>query len=475
MEEKENLYLGCLNRSSEMLRAALAAKADAEAGGKGKGVSGRGDGETFPGEEEVLRRVASLVAGPALGEFLLWLLGDALGRGKERLYFLSRDGYLMYRGASLLCRVCGLPLECRYLSCSRYSLRLPLFHLDHREALSFLCRDAIGLTSSRLLLRAGLTAEEAAALEKELSFPWSGEERLPRKALPLIRGRLEQSEAFLSLMDRRSRAALSPLVGYLGQEGLLEAASDALADSGWMGTTQMSLGKTLALMGRKSHLEGYYWGLYDLPDGARRRDYRCYYFSPERGLGRRARFSSSLFETLFTAPHGMTLGYRERRGIFLPVYGSQSGERRRAARIMEKGTLAYVEALGSRLDRRDFFRPLKRETEGKIVERLLEALMGSPSREEAAALGALPFSDDVLAVGEKPLAAEEERRAKTFAAAAGLLADIREKAWYPGSAALADCGRRAAAGKRAFLALQYLRQGKIFLKYRRRRIRGWVL
>ena len=41
------------------------------------------------------------VLAPSLGSFTQWLLQGALTGGKERLYFLARDGYLMYQAAGI--------------------------------------------------------------------------------------------------------------------------------------------------------------------------------------------------------------------------------------------------------------------------------------------------------------------------------------------------------------------------------------
>ena len=101
----------------------------------------------FPPDDPVA--VASAcVLGPALGSFTQWLLANAMARGVRRLYFLARDGYLMRQAGEILCQTLGLPVDCRYLYCSRYALRLPNFHRDQNQALDFLCRDATGITSS---------------------------------------------------------------------------------------------------------------------------------------------------------------------------------------------------------------------------------------------------------------------------------------------------------------------------------------
>ena len=56
------------------------------------------------------------------------------------------------------------------------------------------------------------------------------------------------------------------------------------------------------------------------PKGVRREDYHCYYFSPEAGLRKKVYFSNSLFESIFSAPQGMTTGYEKVQGQWRPVY-----------------------------------------------------------------------------------------------------------------------------------------------------------
>ena len=77
-----------------------------------------------------LEKTVKNVLGPAINSFIIWVLQESRKNGVQRLYFLARDGYLMYQCARIYCEKQKLPIECRYLSCSRYSVRIPLFHMD---------------------------------------------------------------------------------------------------------------------------------------------------------------------------------------------------------------------------------------------------------------------------------------------------------------------------------------------------------
>ena len=66
---------------------------------------------------------------PALVEYVMWVLSEALQDKQERLYFLARDAYPMYLIAQQIVTKFNLQIEIRYLRVSRYSLRIPEYHL----------------------------------------------------------------------------------------------------------------------------------------------------------------------------------------------------------------------------------------------------------------------------------------------------------------------------------------------------------
>ena len=98
---------------------------------------------------------------PALSCFVEWVLERAGAEGKQRVYFLARDGYLMYRMAKQLCAGRGLPVECRYLYGSRYAWRVPQYHLDWEGCVDKLCLGGLRVNFLVMMQRAGLTTEEA--------------------------------------------------------------------------------------------------------------------------------------------------------------------------------------------------------------------------------------------------------------------------------------------------------------------------
>ena len=427
-----------------------------------------------PAETGTAALVYSHVLAPGLGAFVEWLLRKALNSKKQRLYFLARDGYFMYRAALILCEAYHLPLDCRYLSCSRYSLRLPLFHLNREGALEHVCRSGVDVTPWKILGRAGLTDNQRQEVLSILSLPLRPDEPVPYAALPDIRRRLAECPLFLTYMERHSQDAMPGLSGYLRQEGLLDAVPYAVVDSGWTGSIQKTLGDALAVLGCSQRPEGYYWGLYELPPGVKREEYHGYYFEPKGQLREKIYFNNSLFEALYTAPHGMTLGYFREGERYIPRYGFMAEPRKAWIRRNGELLLSYVRQL-TILSGSAGLAAGNGQAEKNTIKRLFRLFMAAPSRQEAEIFGSLPFSVDVLEGQEQPLAApltEEELKANhalpRLLTMAGIRrGHIRESAWYEGSAIL--YGANAGQHLRQYALYQALRFARKSVRFYRKR------
>ena len=83
--------------------------------------------------------------------FVKWVLQEALQKGLKRLYFLARDGYPFYVTARHLCQTWKLDIDCRYLSVSRYAMRVPEYHLMGRDCLDRICIGGIDVTFKKIM------------------------------------------------------------------------------------------------------------------------------------------------------------------------------------------------------------------------------------------------------------------------------------------------------------------------------------
>ena len=162
-----------------------------------------------------LKKTVKNVLGPAINSFIIWVLQESRKNGVQRLYFLARDGYLMYQCARIYCEKQKLPIECRYLSCSRYSVRIPLFHMDMEEALEYVCRGGIDVTLDKILERAGLTCQEKEHTLALLSGSEKRRQVLPYAELPKIKESLRNRRYFMDCMYQHSTETYPVFKEYL--------------------------------------------------------------------------------------------------------------------------------------------------------------------------------------------------------------------------------------------------------------------
>lgn len=320
-----------------------------------------------------------------------------------------------------------------------------------------LCVGGIRVTLRKILARGGVE-DLASVLAEELGMAGEEDRVLNYPEILALRPRLQASERFLAAVAERSKRVFPDVMRYLEQEGLLEDVPWALVDSGWIGTLQQTMERLLRSRRPDMRLEGYYFGLYEVPAGARRDAYRCFYFSPASGLRRKVLFSNCLFETLCSAPEGMTLRYAPAAdGRMAPVLQGEGLNRARMERycaMIDRLAELYGAGRGAP------------EVSVRCAE-LLGTLMARPGAWEAESFGELRFCDDVLEntvqqIAE-PLGRRELRQQRLWNRALILLGirkeALRESAWPEGSLARsADSTVLDFARIRLYKLLVYLRK-----------------
>lgn len=404
-----------------------------------------GENADLEEKKQVIGAVTNYVLAPALNGFVAWVLKESMKQGIKRLYFLARDGYFMYQTADLYVKELGLPIECKYLYCSRYSIRVPNYHLDIEKALDYITLGGLDVTAKKLYKRAGFSREQRRKMYDEQILPLQKEEQIPREQLPEIKKRLGKSKQFMEILRENSCQAFPMYEQYLKQEGLLEDIPMALVDSGWVGSMQKELNLSLQKLGKKDSLKGFYWGLYELPQDTKRADYFTYFFSPEGEMKRKTTFNNCLFESIFSAPHGMTLGYEMKEDKICPILSDMSEER--------KDRLLYMEETIKQWQK-SFFKVTENVPDlvvleqlgGKevltIIERNLEGFMHHPTKAEAAAFGEIEFTDDILEYKGNKIATKLDEKelvqnhfiGKLWSKVSGKGEHVRQSAWYEGSA-----------------------------------------
>ena len=363
---------------------------------------------------EPWRAAFCYVLAPALFGYVLWVLEDAVKSGKRRLYFLARDGYMMYLAAEYLCSAWHLPLECRYLYCSRMALRSGEYRLLGENSLEYICLGGMKVTLEKMLGRGGLNREEALAAASYMGLAHEMHRPLSYEQIKDMKPLLKANPLFMERLEAHAEEEYTYVIGYLQQEGLLEEVPFALVDSGWTGSMQRSIQRLLESAGCHKKVEGYYFGLYEYAEGIDPETYHPWYFAPEHGNCRKAFFCNNLFECVFSSPEGMAKGYRWQEGRLGPVFVAEGNPNRKRIQAGLAILIRYAECYVRHVGKRDGSMTQKTSAEEAqecrpVLFRLLSSLMGRPSKGEAAAFGRYAFDDDVT--GE-----EKHRIAHAFTA-----------------------------------------------------------
>lgn len=332
-------------------------------------------------------------SGKILFDYVWWVLREAQKRRIATLYFLARDGYLLREIADCLCRQFGLAISCRYLYCSRASVRMPSYYLIGEEAYRLLTVGGYHITLRSLLRRAELMPDEREAVYRDMGLCNVDETRiLQRNEFEKIRNQLLDSEVFRSYVVEKSKAAYPNAIGYFRQEGLLDQTELAIVDSGWAGSMQRSIRQLLSADGFKGHITGFYFGLYRAPQETADGTFLSWYFDEKGRTAYKVPFCNNLFECLLSAPHGMTTTYALQKGRYIPVMPSNHTEQQLLF-IQEhiRSVLEYTERRVKTINFQSFQEQICRKETYQVVKRY----MGRPTLEEVHLLGQFLFCDDI--------------------------------------------------------------------------------
>lgn len=345
-------------------------------------------------EVKTLKDSVYKTTGPVLFDYVCWVLSEAKKRGIHTLYFLARDGYVLFEIAREICRSQELNIDCRYLYCSRTALRLPAYHLIGEEAYDLLLLSSYHDSMRSVLERIYITRKEREQIYEALGYAVNQEENLlSYSEFSDFTGRLRKHPKYREIVEQKSRAAYPAAMEYLRQEKLFEQPCAAIVDSGWSGSMQRCFRQLLRSGGYTGNITGFYFGMFDyFKKDAADGEFCCWYFDQQGPLLNKLLFCNNLFECILSAPHGMTLFYETSNGSAAPVLKDPPMEPMRTL-IHEQITciLRYTE---QRL--RDFsLDTVNFSRQKKKAERLIRKLMSAPSKTEVMLYGQFQFSDDI--------------------------------------------------------------------------------
>ena len=282
----------------------------------------------LPMNEGYYYRVGYEVLGIILYGYAKWLNIELNEKKISKTYFLAREGKLLeeaYKIVNLDTK--GL----KYLYVSRQSTRSCLLaQIDSLEQFFKICIVRKGATLEDFFKYAGLDINEYDALLSKYHV----------RKTDLVWNAPEMKNIFSNIkkdIQKEANKKEKLLTAYLKQEDLTDKI--AVSDIGWHGTMQKSLGYWARQNDINAQLTGYYIANFE----------NTFSDSPQYGYlynkeedEYRAKGFIGLFENLFLAKHGTTVGYQEKEGKIVPILAKYE--------FSEQDNKVYREVQGGALD-----------------------------------------------------------------------------------------------------------------------------
>lgn len=254
---------------------------------------------------------------PAYLPYVLFVLSEARRMGIDKLYFLSRDSYVLFKAAERLLPA-GDSMELHYLFVSRRSLLLPYIYGEDEKAYLAACdhHTIVRIDSVDKRLRHLGTSREELKRDYGIDFPYQKVNNMQEQDDFLQK--IFRS-AFTPLLQRRAREQYLLLTDYFRQQGLCDGAECAAVDVGWLGTSRLMINRLLRRNGSRD-VHFFYYGVRGdvFPPSAGR--YTAYFQADELTTE-----TTVLLEHYYSAsPYPSTIGYRRRDdGKVEPVFEGQ--------------------------------------------------------------------------------------------------------------------------------------------------------
>ena len=284
----------------------------------------------LPMNEGYYYRVGYEVLGIILYGYAKWLNIELNEKKISKTYFLAREGKLLEEAYKIVNQDTK---ELKYLYVSRQSTRSCLLvQIDSLEQFFKICIVRKGATLEDFFKYAGLNINQYDALLSKYHV----------RKTDLVWNAPEMENIFSNIkkdIQKEANKKEKLLTAYLKQEDLTDKI--AVSDIGWHGTMQKSLGYWARQNDINAQLTGYYIANFE----------NTFSDSPQYGYlynkeedEYRAKGFIGLFENLFLAKHGTTVGYQEKKGKIVPILAKYefSEQDNKIYREVQSGALDFV-------------------------------------------------------------------------------------------------------------------------------------
>jgi predicted HAD superfamily hydrolase len=336
--------------------------------------------------------VSTNVTAPLIFGFVHWVLTQAQTQGIQRLYFMARDGQILYKVAQIICCQWGFLIDCRYFYGSRQAFHFPAIESMGEQEFNWLF-DNPGFLSIRIICeRVNLQPVEIADVLARYGFLLdSWDKHLTEQQKSILKSVFQEESVTARIL---SMVAIyrEQAVGYFKQEGMADGVPFATVDIGWSGKSQRSLSNLLAA--GKIHpdtgLRGFFFGLLSSTQAFPSDQLIPYFLNVNDRSERYFLCDPQILELFMAGDHGSTVRYEKQNERYVPILRSEKNESGIAwgVLVQHQAVTDFAKYLTKNLEPQE----CKSEYFQMITENLLDKFIYSPSKDESEAFGKQPFS-----------------------------------------------------------------------------------
>jgi predicted HAD superfamily hydrolase len=265
-----------------------------------------------------INKVVTGVIAPLLTAYVAWVLRTAKSQGVDRLYFVSRDGQVLFKIAQELQKYISAP-ECRYLYGSRQAWFFPSVIRCDDENLKWITLPGRSTSVRSILARLDIDPEDIEELLINAGFgDRDYDDKLVDDELKLFKDLLVHNLYIAAYIKKKASEARNLLGQYLAQEQLNDGKTWAIVDVGWRLSCQRALKRVIDSLGWQCQVKGYYLELAnDHLSETLAGKYSAYISDKHKQFSKRG----LLIEHVFTpADHPTVIRYRKHgSGLIEPV------------------------------------------------------------------------------------------------------------------------------------------------------------
>lgn len=262
-----------------------------------------------------IHEISTNVIAPFLFCYVFFVLKNAKKHGLETLYFISRDGQILYKIANVINNLFELELELKYIYGSRKAWHLAATTEIDDKFLDWAFDPTYFLSIRDICKRLEIDVLE---FKKMLNISINENVNLSKKDREFIKTKFAKNDYIHKIILEKANKKRVIVIDYLKQEGFTKSKKIGIVDVGWRARQQVSLSKLLSLgnLYPQNGIFGFYVALIN-PTTQFREDKFITFL--ERHKYSDLLYYPALYESFVSADHGSCIGYMYDKGKVVPI------------------------------------------------------------------------------------------------------------------------------------------------------------